>query len=111
MITFKEYLEEAVVDVAQLKRKPLSQRTPREQAAIDAAKASKPKKGKVEVHLKHEDGTTSKSRFSLMGKESKWDEEAKTIADGHLKNMQNIHDQFPKISGSRATEVHKVVIK
>ena len=114
MLTFKEYLEyleEAVADVSRLKRKPLSQRTPREQAAINAAKANKPKKGKVEVHLKHEDGTISKSSFSLKGKEDKWDEEAKTIADGHLKHMQNIHDQFPTISGSRATEVHKVVIK
>lgn len=111
MLTFKEYLEEAVVDVSQLKRKPLSQRTPREQAAINAAKANKPKKGKVEVYLKHEDGTISKSSFRLMGKEHKWDEEAKAIADGHLKHMQNIHDQFPTISRSRATEVHKVVIK
>ena len=40
MITFKEHLEEAVVDVSRLKRKPLSQRTPREQAAINAAKAN-----------------------------------------------------------------------
>ena len=67
-VTNEEKVEEAVVDVAQLKRKPLSQRTPREQAAIDAAKASKPKKGEVEVHLKHEDGTISKSSFRLNGK-------------------------------------------
>lgn len=114
MFTFKEYLdylEEAVADVSKLKRKPLSQRTPKEQAAINAAKANKPKKGKVEVHLKHEDGTISKSSFNLKGKEHKQDEEAKTIADEHLKNMQYIYDRFPTVSGSRAVEVHKIVIK
>lgn len=111
MITFKEYLNEAVLDANLLKRKPLAQRTPREQAFLKAAKAAKPPKGKVEVHLKHEDGTISKNSFRLKKSQDKWDDEAKEIAANHLKNMQNMHDQFPAISGSRATEVHKVVVK
>lgn len=111
MKTFKQYLNEAVKDADSLKRKPLAQRSAKDQAFLDAAKAAKPPKGKVDVHLKHEDGTISKSSFKLTKSQHKWDDEAKDIAAGHLKNMQNIHDQFPKISGSRATEVHKVVIK
>lgn len=107
MISFKEYFDEAVADLQQIKRKKLVDRTPREQAALNAAKASKPPSGKVEVHVKHEDGSISKSRFKLM----KWSDEPKEIADNHLKNLQSIHDQFPKISGSRAKEVHKVVVK
>lgn len=110
MITFKQFTE-AVADIQQIKRKKLIDRTPREQAALDAAKASKPPSGKVEVHVKHEDGSVSKSRFKLMRRQDKWDSESKEIADNHLKNLQYIHDQFPKISGSRAKEIHKVVIK
>lgn len=110
MKTFKQF-NEAVKDLASLKRKPLSQRTAKDQAFLDAAKANKPPKGKVDVHLKHEDGTISKHTFKLTKSQAKWDDEAKTIASSHLKQMQNIHDQFPKISGSRAAEVHKVVIK
>lgn len=111
MKSFLEFLDEAVKDVDQLKRKPLNQRTAKDQAFLDAAKASKPKTGKVEVHLTHEDGTKSKNVFKLTKSANKWEDEAKDIAANHLKHMQNIHDQFPKISGSRAKEVHKVVIK
>ena len=110
MISFKQFTE-AVADIQQIKRKKLIDRTPREQAALNAAKASKPPSGKVEVHVKHEDGSISKSRFKLMKRQDKWDDESKEIADNHLKNLQYIHDQFPKISGSRAKEIHKVVIK
>jgi hypothetical protein len=110
MITFKQFTE-AVADIQQIKRKKLIDRTPREQAALNAAKASKPPSGKVEVHLKHEDGTISKSRFKLMKSQDKWDAESKEIADNHLKNKQSMHDQFPNISRSRAKEIHKVVVK
>lgn len=109
--TFKEWVEESVADVSLLKRKPLLKRTPREQAAINAAKESKPKTGKVEVHLKHEDGTISKSKFKLMKRQDKWEDEADEVAKGHLKNMQNMKDKFPDISGSRAISIHKVEIK
>jgi hypothetical protein len=71
----------------------------------------KPPAGKVEVNVKHDDGTVSKSRFKLTRNPDKWDSESKEIADNHLKNLQYIHDQFPKISGSRAKEIHKVVVK
>lgn len=108
---FIQFLDEAVQDPHQLKRKPLSQRTDKEQSFLNALKANKPKSGKLDVHLKHEDGSTSKSSFKLSKYPKKWEDEAKNIASDHLKHMQNIHDQFPKISGSRATEVHKVVIK
>jgi hypothetical protein len=111
MKSFVEFLDEAVKDVHLLKRKPLSQRTEKDQAAINAAKSSKPKTGKVDIHLKHEDGSTSKSTFKLTKSQDKWEDEAKSIAANHLKQMQNIHDQFPKISGSRAKEVHKATIK
>jgi len=114
MKTFQEFisqLKEGVTDIAVAKRKPLSQRSGREQAAIDAAKQSKPPKGTVEIHLKHEDGSISKSKFKLTKSQSKWDDEAKAAADGHLKNMQAMHDRFPDISGSKAKEIHKVVVK
>jgi hypothetical protein len=111
MISFKQYFSEAVADIAQLKRKPLAQRTPRDQAALNAAKASKPKTGKVEVHIKHEDGKVSKERFKLTKKQDKWDDEAKEIASAHLKNLQSMHDKFPSVVGSRAKEIHKVEIK
>lgn len=111
MKSFLEFLDEAVKDIHQLKRKPLSQRTAKDQAFLNAAKASKPKTGKAEVHISHEDGTKSKHVFKLVKNADKWEDEAKNIAVNHLKHMQNIHDQFPKISGSRAKEVHKVVIK
>lgn len=112
MITFKEFAE-GVVDIQQVKKKKLIDRTPREQAAINAAKASKPPSGKVEVHLKHDDGSITKSKFKLMKSQSKWDDEAKEIADSHLKNMQSMHDRFPDLMKNKPkpVEVHKVVIK
>lgn len=111
MISFKEYLDEAAKDVTSLKRKPLSQRTPKDQAFLNAQKASKPPTGKVEIHIKHEDGSVSKNRYKLMKSQGKWEDEAQETAKGVLKNMQDMHDRFPTISGSRAKEIHKVVIK
>ena len=108
---FLEFLDETAKDVWQVKRKPLSQRTDKDQRFLDANKASKPITGKLDVHLKHEDGSTSKSTFKLTKSQDTWEDEAKNIAANHLKHMQSIHDQFPKISGSRATEVHKTSIK
>ena len=119
MISFKEYLikevelEEGVVDVQQVKRKRLVNRTPREQAAINATKQSKPSKGVVEIHLKHEDGSISKSKFKLMKREAKWDEESQEIANSHLNNMQAMHNRFPDLMKDqpKPVEVHKVIIK
>ena len=121
MISFKEFKEcltietfdEAISDPTMIKRKRLNDRTPRQQAALDAAKRSKPIKGAVEVHLKHEDGSVSKSKFKLMKNPAKWDEEAKEIAIGHLKNMQSMHDRFPDLvkDQPKPVEVHKTVIK
>lgn len=111
MISFKDYLQEGVADAAMIRRKPLSKRTDKEQAFLNAQKASKPQQGKVEVHIKHEDGTISKEKFKLKKHPSEWENEAQTIANGHLKNLQMIHDKFPTISGSKAKEVHKVMVK
>lgn len=111
MITFKQFLNEIVRDASFIKKKPLSQRSEKEQAFLNAQKTNQPKKGKVIVHLKHEDGTVSKEAFKLTGKESNWEDEAKKTAEGHLKNMQSMHDKFPKISGSKAKDIHKVEIK
>lgn len=104
-------LDEAVADIQMIKKKKLVDRTPREQAALNAAKQSKPPQGKVEVHIKHEDGKISKNKFKLQRSQPKWEAEADEIAKGHLANLQSIYDRFPTISGSRAKEVHKVVIK
>lgn len=111
MITFKEYLEEGVLDATLIKKKPLNQRTSREQAFLNAQKASKPKTGKVVVHIKHEDGSISKSAFKLTRREQHWEDEAREVADSHLKNLQHTHDQFPNMSRPRAKEIHKVEIK
>lgn len=104
---------EGVVDIQQVKKKKLVDRTPREQAALNAAKASKPPQGKVEVHIKHDDGSITKDRFKLTKKQDKWDDEAKEIADAHLKNKQSMHQRFPEVykDKPKAVEIHKVVIK
>jgi hypothetical protein len=106
-------LDEAVVDVAQVKRKPLAQRTPREQAAIDAAKQSKPKAGKIEVHIKYDDGKVRKERFKLMKREKDWESEAQEVADSYLKNIQTMYDKNPELTAGkpRPKEIHKVEIK
>lgn len=110
MKTFKDFiLEVGGMSAKELMKVPLSKRSPKQQAAIDAAKASKPKAGKVEIHIKHEDGSVSKERFKLTSKD--WEKEANIIASNHLQKLQYIYDQFPKTSSSRAKEIHKVIIK
>ena len=106
-------LQEAVSDVQQIKRKRLNDRTPKQQAAVNAAKQSKAPKGKVEVHLVHENGAITKGVFKLTKSPAKWKEEAEQIADSHLKHMQQMHDQFPKLAkeGERPASIHKVVVK
>lgn len=111
MKTFKDFMSEGVVDIQQVKRKRLADRTSKEQAVLDAAKQNKPAQGKVEVHIKHEDGSVSKERFKLQKHQSKWEDEANEIAKGHLKNLQTMKDKYPDIGRSRAKEVHKVIIK
>ena len=110
MKSFKQFVE-GVVDIQQVKRKKLSDRSAKEQAVLDAAKQNKPAQGKVEVHIKHDDGSISKERFKLQKHQSKWDDEANDIASGHLKNLQAMKDRYPDVGGSRAKEIHKVVIK
>jgi len=101
-----ESMDEAAYDPINKSR--LKDRTPRQQAAINAYKSTKPKQPKLVVHINHEDGTVSKSSFKMKhGSE----DEAKEIAAGHLKNIQYIHDQFPKISGSRGVDIKKYEIK
>lgn len=96
-----EDLDEGVYD-SSWKNIPLNQRSPKQQAAINAY-GKKPKAATVTIHLKHEDGSISKSKFKKDAKAT-----PEEMADNHLKHMQNIHAQFPKISGSRAASVHKV---
>lgn len=115
MKTFKKFLGKLneSIDVQRVKRKPVLQRTPREQAAIDAAKKSKPKAGKVEVYIKYEDGSSKKAVFKLTRRENMWEDEAKEIADSHLKNIQNMYSTYPDIYKDKPqpVEVHKVTIK
>lgn len=105
----KNVKESRVMSTKELQRIPLNKRSDKQQAAIDAAKASKPKAGKADIHIKHEDGTVSKHTVKLTKKD--WEDESQKAAEGILKNLQYIHDQFPKTSGSKAKEIHKVVIK
>lgn len=102
---YEDDLHEGVSDLDQVKKKSLNDRTPRDQAFINAY-SKKKSTAKVNVHIKHEDGKISKHSFKVVGKQTP-DE----IADGHLKNLQYIHDKFPNVSGSRAKEIHKVELK
>lgn len=112
MLTFQEFLQEAVVDVGAASKKRAVDRTDREQRVLDAMKTNKPKQNKVVVHLKHEDGSKSKETFKLMKSPEFHDTEAADIAQKHLKNAQAFFDDIGhKLGHSRAKEILKVDIK
>lgn len=104
-------LFEGVVDIASVKRKPLIKRTPREQAVLDAAKSTKPKTGKVEVHIKLDTGKVIKERFKLTMPENRWEEEANQIANKYFTDLLRLHERFPGLQRPIPVSIEKVIIK
>jgi predicted RNA binding protein YcfA (HicA-like mRNA interferase family) len=97
-------VDEAVKDYDTLKRKPLNQRSDKDNSFLAANKPKKNKPATVEVHIKHEDGTISKEKFKHDGRSS-----AEEVGQNHLKHMQVIHSKFGGFS--KPESVHKAILK
>ena len=109
---FIDMLAEGVTDVTIAKRKRIADRTPREQAAIDAAKKQKPLTGKADVHRKYENGAIIKHKFTLKKSPDEWHDEAEKHGNDYIKMMQDLRKYHPNsFKDAIPVAIHKIVVK
>lgn len=99
-----EEVDEGVKTYDETKRIPLNKRSAKDVSFLNANKPNKAKVAKVEIHIKHEDGSISKEKFKHDGKTS-----AEEMGNNHLKHMQLLHSKFGGFS--KPVSVHKAVLK